>query len=111
MRRAQFYFVLTLVFAVFVAVLAIQNTEPVTVDFLAWQFPQVSKVLIVLVSAAVGAVITLLLGLGWEIGRIRHTRQLEAQVRELEQRLETQGLETQGAAEEEVNRQEQRPSS
>lgn len=55
-------FVLSLVFAVIVALFAIQNAEAVPINFIAWKV-SVSQALIILVSAVVGAVIVMLLSL------------------------------------------------
>lgn len=52
----QFVMVITLVFAVFVAIFALQNAYPVTVHFLDWQF-EASLALVILISALAGAVL------------------------------------------------------
>ncbi|MPW25723.1 DUF1049 domain-containing protein [Alkalibaculum sp. M08DMB] len=55
-------FVLTLFFALIVAIFAIQNATPVDVDFLFWNI-YVSQALVILISAIFGAIITMLLSL------------------------------------------------
>lgn len=55
-------FVLSLVFALVVAVFAIQNAGAVPINFLVWE-GAVSQALIIIMSAIVGAVIVLLLSL------------------------------------------------
>ncbi len=55
-------FVLALIFALIVAVFAIQNAAPVDVNFLAWKV-SISQALIVLIAAIFGALAVLLLSL------------------------------------------------
>ena len=55
-------FVLSLIFALVVAVFAIQNAAAVEVNFLAWKV-SISQALIILVSAIFGAIAVLLLSL------------------------------------------------
>lgn len=88
MNRAQLYFVAALLFALLVAVFVLQNTEPVSVNFLFWQFAQVSKVLVILVSAAVGALMVVLLGAWWQFKKYIYVRQLEAELKELKAALQ-----------------------
>lgn len=88
MNRAQLYFVAALLFALLVAVFVLQNTEPVGVNFLFWQFTHVSKVLVILVSAAVGALMVILLGAWWQFKKYIYVRQLESEIRELRAALQ-----------------------
>ena len=55
-------FVLSLIFALIVAVFAIQNATAVEVNFLAWEV-SISQALIILMSAIFGAIAVLLLSL------------------------------------------------
>ncbi len=55
-------FALVLVFSLFVAVFTIQNSEAVNISFLGFEFTQVSQALVILISAASGALIALLFG-------------------------------------------------
>jgi putative membrane protein len=72
--------ILSLVLAILIALFAIQNAGPATLTFGFWSV-QTSLVVVILVSAAVGAAMASLLGLpGW----IRDRRRLRAQGRELE---------------------------
>ena len=57
----QIRFIASLIFAILVAIFAIQNSEIVTIDFLFAAFP-VSQALVILISAALGAIIALLFG-------------------------------------------------
>ena len=83
MSKAQKYFIVALLFALSIAVFAIQNTESVSIKFLFWQCQGISKVLVILVSAAVGAVVVMFLGLWWQIKKAIYIRQLEAEIRSL----------------------------
>jgi uncharacterized integral membrane protein len=83
MSKAQTYFLVALLFALSVAVFAIQNPESVNIRFLFWQISGISKVLIILASAAVGAVTVIFLGSWWQFKKARYIRQLEAEVKVL----------------------------
>ena len=62
----QITFILMLVVAIVVAIVAIQNTTPVALTLVFWQIPGVPVSLLILGAAAVGAVLMLVLGLsGW----------------------------------------------
>ncbi len=66
-------FVLSLIFALVVAVFAIQNAGVVNVDFLVWNV-SISQALVILLSAVIGAIVGALLGL------VRHVK-LKATIR------------------------------
>lgn len=55
-------FVLSLIFAMIVALFAIQNAESVVINFVTWKVT-VSQALVILLSAILGAVIVMLLSL------------------------------------------------
>lgn len=59
----QLYVIVGLLFAMAVAVFAVQNSTGVNVNFLFWSFSNISLVLVILGSVVGGAVITVLLGL------------------------------------------------
>ena len=63
----QLMLVAALVFAVGIAVFAVQNTTPVPVQFLGWRADAVAASVLVLVSAALGAAVTLLFGAAREV--------------------------------------------
>jgi uncharacterized integral membrane protein len=66
----QITFILMLVVAIIVAIVAIQNTTPVALTLVFWQVPGVPVSVLILGATAVGAVLTLILGLsGWFRGR------------------------------------------
>ncbi len=77
------YLLITLV-AVAIAIFALQNAEPVTVRFLAWQVERAPLAAVILVSGAVGAILVSLIGFvqRWKLSA--KMRQLEARMRSLE---------------------------
>ena len=88
---SQFIVFLALVFSIIIAIFAVQNITPVDVQFLAFQVHSVAVAVLVLVSAALGALAILLLGVAREVGlRWRHRavaqqlRTAQARVAELE---------------------------
>lgn len=76
----QVVLVAALLFAVAIAVFAVQNPSPVAVSFLGWRAEDVAVSVVVLASAALGAAVTLLLGVAREV-RLR--LRLRAQGQEL----------------------------
>ncbi|MFZ5943324.1 MAG: LapA family protein [Bacillota bacterium] len=89
----QLYLVSALVFALIVAVFAVQNTMMVTISFLLWEF-SISLVLVILGAAAIGALCVFLVGAFKNINSWRKQRDLEGKnklltekVSELEKRL------------------------
>lgn len=87
MSKGQVYFILAVLFALLVAVLAIQNPEPVGITLLFWQLYSVPKFLLILISTAVGALVVVLLGLFWNIGKFIHIRRLEGEIKDLKGKL------------------------
>jgi len=79
----QIYFVIALIFAVLVAIFAIQNSAPVHVQFLFWEIQRISQVLVILGAAAIGALIVLFMGTGKQIKLIWQVRQLTQQNNQL----------------------------
>ncbi|MTI85217.1 MAG: LapA family protein [Firmicutes bacterium] len=79
----QIYFVIALIFAVLVAIFAIQNSAPVHVQFLFWEIQRISQVLVILGAAAIGALIVLFMGAGKQIKLIWQVRQLTQQYNQL----------------------------
>jgi putative membrane protein len=80
-----------LVFSIVIAIFAVQNTTAVDVQFLGFTAPRVAVSVLVLVSAALGALAMLMLGIAREVSlRWRHRtvssqlRQAQARVAELE---------------------------
>jgi len=85
--------ILALILALTTAAFALQNTEAVTIRLLFWEY-QTSLVLVILGSAGIGMILTLLASLGGRLTRSRAIRSLEStaesqreQIRELEEKL------------------------
>jgi len=90
-------FVLVLIFSLLVAVFTMQNSEAVDVKFLTFEFTQVSEALVILLSAAAGALIALLLGtIRWVrdktkiLGAKKSIAGLETQVKQLKIMLDAE---------------------
>jgi uncharacterized integral membrane protein len=95
------YLILTLGFAVVIAIFAVQNTASTTISFLAWHVDNMAISVLVLIAVAIGAAMTLVFSTPHELGsRLHHrsTRQklraaedqntkLQARVTELETQL------------------------
>jgi uncharacterized integral membrane protein len=95
------YLILTLAFAVVIALFAVQNTASATISFLTWHVDSMPVSVLVLIAVAAGAAMALLLGAPHELSsRLRHhsTRQhlkaaedqntkLQTRVHELETQL------------------------
>ncbi|MCA1646829.1 MAG: lipopolysaccharide assembly protein LapA domain-containing protein [Chloroflexi bacterium] len=79
---SQLIVFLALAFSILIAIFAVSNTEPVEVSFLTLHSPKVAASVLVLISAALGALAMLLLGLAREVSlRWSHratTQQLKA---------------------------------
>ena len=72
-----FALLLALVIIALGAVFALQNTAPITVQFLFWQTGEVSLALVLLVTFIAGVVVTILASLPGLIRRDRTIRSLE----------------------------------
>lgn len=83
----QVIFLFVLLFSLLVAVVAVQNTTPVTLHVLVFEVPNVALSVLVLIALAVGAFLALLLGLGTWIGNVRAIRQRDQTIRRLEAEL------------------------
>ncbi|MFN8525223.1 MAG: lipopolysaccharide assembly protein LapA domain-containing protein [Chloroflexota bacterium] len=95
----QIYWILTLLFGIVIAIFAVQNSTPVTVSFLWLSVEGVAVSVLILISAALGALLTLTFGVGREVrlrwsrratrresqARERRLSELEEQIRQLEQ--------------------------
>ncbi len=74
----QGYLVLTLIFAIIVALFAIQNTTVVVIKFLVWE-ANISLVLVILGAVAAGAIMLFLINLVKQIGINRERKELTRQ--------------------------------
>jgi uncharacterized integral membrane protein len=81
----QLGLVLSLGFAMVIALFAVQNTTPVALNFLTLHVDQVAVSLLVLGSAMLGAALTFAFGLPREIGHRREKGTLREQLRAKEQ--------------------------
>lgn len=90
-------FVLVLIFSIVVAVFTMQNAEAVNLQFLGFEFTQVSQALVILLSAVLGALIALLFGaIRWVkdkskiMGAKKSIAGLETQVKQLKLMLDAE---------------------
>lgn len=79
--------VVSLIFALIVAIFAVQNNTPVDIAFLGWKYSGISLVLVILGSAAAGAVAVFCLGLVKQFRLGRELRQAKGQNEELKSQL------------------------
>ena len=87
MKIVQIYLVIALIFALLVAVFAVQNTRTVDINFIVWQLKDISLVLVILGSAAIGAVVVFLLGAFKQIKMFRKGKELEREVTALNKEI------------------------
>lgn len=83
----RFYLILGLLFALLVAVFAVQNATLVDIRFLSWEFKKISLALVVLGAAAGGALMVFILSLGREVRHAWRIRELSNHNLRLSQRL------------------------
>lgn len=76
-----------MLFALIVAVFAIQNAEVVNIRFLTWQFQNISLVLVILGSAAIGALLLFILGTIKQVSMTLKLKDAEGKIRKLENQL------------------------
>lgn len=87
--------VVSLVFALVVAIFAVQNNTPVDIAFLGWKHPEISLVLVIIGSAVAGALAVFCLSLVKQFKlnmELRHAKgnneKLNSQIASLESKLE-----------------------
>jgi len=83
----RFYIILGLLFALLVAIFAVQNATVVNIRFLGWEFKDISLALVVLGSAAGGALVVFILSLGREVRHAWRMRELSSHNLRLSRRL------------------------
>ncbi len=86
----QIFWVLALGFAIFVATFAVQNAGAITVRLLAWEW-ETSAAVVVLGSAAAGALVAGLLGTVRQVSLSLRLRNLQSRFSKLEKELEKRG--------------------
>ncbi|MDI3529855.1 MAG: hypothetical protein PWQ23_1674 [Thermoanaerobacter sp.] len=85
--KGQYYTILALIFAIIVAIFAVFNAGTVDINFLYWHY-SISQALVILLSAAIGAIIVGTIGF---FGQIRYgatIRGLNKRIEELEREKE-----------------------
>lgn len=82
----QLKYILALLFALVVAIFALLNAQPVTVEFIFDEF-QISLALVILVSAFAGAVILGFLGVFRQVKESLKSREMNARIKKLEEQL------------------------
>jgi uncharacterized integral membrane protein len=92
----QIFWTAALIFGIIIALFAVQNSSPTTIRFLWFSAEGVAVSVLVMICAALGAMVTLMFGLGREVrlgwGRHRARRTISAhekRIAELEQSVET----------------------
>ncbi len=87
----QFTYIFALFFALVVAVFAILNAQPVTIDYVFGEF-QISLAVVILASAFAGAIILGFLGIFRKVKEGLKAREMNSKIRKLEEQLkETEG--------------------
>lgn len=86
----QLTYIFALIFALVVAVFALLNAQPVTVDFAFNEF-QISLALVILVSAFAGAIILGFLGLFRQVKESLKSREMNTRIKRLEEQLKETG--------------------
>lgn len=84
----QFYLILTLFFALLVAIFAIQNSIAVPVKFLFWEYQDTPLVLVIFCSAILGALSVGVIGMGKQLKLNLRLKDYKHQVNILEGELE-----------------------
>ena len=84
---SQVIVLLALLFAILIAIFAVQNTTPVAVQFLTFRADAVAVAVLVLISAAFGAMAMLLLGVSREAGLRWRQRGLSQQLKAAQARI------------------------
>lgn len=79
----QIWFIISLLFAIFVAFFALLNSDPVSIRLL-WKTYEFSQAIVILGSAAGGAIIVAFLGVFRYIGSGLKIRELQNKVKKLE---------------------------
>lgn len=101
-KNLEFKFVLSLIFAVLVAIFAIQNAVTVEINFLFARFT-ISQALIILISAIVGAIVVLLISLMNQMSQRKKNKELIKEVEDLKKEIEDMKNSTDGFNQENQN--------
>ncbi len=85
--------IVALLFALVIAVFAIQNATLVDIQFLAWTLSGISLVLVILGSSAAGAIVVAVLGLFKQFKWSRRIREQQERIKRLEADLKEKASE------------------
>ena len=88
MQKSQFLFILSLILAVIVTVFALTNSSPVVINFFFTEFTG-SLALVIFMSAMLGALVVMFLGIGRFIGFKLETKRLNKEKTALTKEKET----------------------
>ena len=88
MQKSQFLFILSLILAVIVTVFALTNSSPVVINFFFTEFTG-SLALVIFLSAMLGALVVMFLGIGRFIGFKLETKRLNKEKTTLTKEKET----------------------
>src|SRR5918997_4254112 len=83
----QAYWTAALIFGIVIALFAVQNSSPTTIRFLWLSVENVAVSVLVMICAALGALVTLMFGLGREVRLQWSRRSARRTVRSHEKRL------------------------
>ena len=83
----QKYLFLALFFVLSVTLFAIQNSQQITLKFLYWEFPSFPLVMLILFSAATGALISLLFSVAKQLKMTAQLKALQAQIKQMEKKI------------------------
>lgn len=83
----QLLLIFALIFALGVAIFAVQNATPVEISFLFYKFQDISLVVVIIFSVLTGALIVFLLSMVKQITFIRKIHALEKRNQQLEQEI------------------------
>lgn len=83
MKHVEWWFLFAILIMIVVTVFALSNASPAPVRFFVWTF-ELSLALLIFISAAIGAVIAIILGLVKQLSNRKRFKQLEKQVSSLE---------------------------
>lgn len=85
----QFVFILVLIICIIVSLFAIQNGYPVDIDLFFVQFHQVSQSIVILLSAAFGAIVALLFGISRTLKGKSDIRKMKKELKGIETEMTT----------------------
>ncbi len=86
----QVLFIFSLIFAILVSIFAVMNSDPVTIKIL-WKQYEFSQAIVILGSAAFGAIIVAFLGIVNRVKTRLKVRELQNKIKGLEKELEELG--------------------